>query len=127
MCGGTTDGCSNWGLVVVSPILAAYPIIYLGMSQSIYLGNATKFGDLSYGTYLYGWPILQIIRGVAGTSLSGWGLFLIALPLAAACGGLSWHLVEKRALAYKAMIHRSHEPLAALVSGDERAATRTVG
>jgi peptidoglycan/LPS O-acetylase OafA/YrhL len=115
------------GLLVMSPILAAYPVIYLGMSQSTYLGNATKFGDLSYGTYLYGWPVEQIVRSVAGTSLSGWGLFLISLPLAAACGGLSWHLVEKRALTFKAMILRSPEPLAASVSGNERAATRTLG
>ncbi len=44
-------------LIVVSPILAAYPLIYLGTSASIPLRNATRFGDLSYGTYLYGWPV----------------------------------------------------------------------
>ena len=87
--------------MVVSPILAAYPIIYLGMSKAVSLGNATKFGDLSYGTYLYGWPVEQIVRAVAGTILSGPGLFLISLPLAVACGWLSWHLVEKHALALK--------------------------
>jgi peptidoglycan/LPS O-acetylase OafA/YrhL len=51
------------GLIVMSPILAAYPVIYLGMSRSIYLGNATKFGDLSYGTYLYGWRALRCPGG----------------------------------------------------------------
>ena len=98
-------------LIVVSPILAAYPLIYLGTSASIPLRNATRFGDLSYGTYLYGWPVKQVVRSVAGTALSGWGLFLICLPLAMACGWLSWHLVEKHALALKAVIRRSPDSL----------------
>jgi peptidoglycan/LPS O-acetylase OafA/YrhL len=88
-------------LLIVSPTLAAYPVIYLGTSSSISLGNAAKFGDLSYGTYLYGWPIEQVVRGVMGPSLLGWGIFLISMPLAALCGWLSWHLVEKHALALK--------------------------
>jgi peptidoglycan/LPS O-acetylase OafA/YrhL len=88
-------------LMVVFPILAAYPVIYLGLSESISVGNVTKFGDLSYGTYLYGWPVEQIVQSVVGTSLSPWGLFVVSLPIAIACGWLSWHLVEKRALAFK--------------------------
>jgi peptidoglycan/LPS O-acetylase OafA/YrhL len=96
-------------LMVVSPIFATYPVIYLGMSPSIPLGNATRFGDLSYGTYLYGWPITQVVRSMVGTSLSGWGLFLISLPFAMACGWLSWHLVEKHALALKDLIRRLPE------------------
>jgi peptidoglycan/LPS O-acetylase OafA/YrhL len=81
-----------------SPILAAYPIIYLGMAPSI--GNTTKLGDLSYGTYLYGWPVEQVVRSMIGPT-SGWTLFLISLPIAMACGWLSWHLVEKRAMRLK--------------------------
>ena len=96
-------------LLVVFPILGAYPVIYLGMSQSIFLGNATRFGDLSYGTYLYGWPVEQLVRSWAGPALTGWGLFLISLPLAAACGWLSWHLVERHALAFKTIVRRQRE------------------
>jgi peptidoglycan/LPS O-acetylase OafA/YrhL len=96
-------------LMVVSPILAAYSVIYLGMLPSTPLGNATRFGDLSYGTYLYGWPVTQVVRSVLGTSLSGWGLFLLSLPLSLGCGWLSWHLVEKHALALKAVTWRSSE------------------
>jgi hypothetical protein len=33
--------------------------------------------------------------------LSAWVLFLISLPFAAMCGWLSWHLIEKHALALK--------------------------
>ena len=96
-------------LMVFFPILGAYPLIYLGTSNSIFLGRATQFGDLSYGTYLYAWPVGQIVRSVAGPSLTGYGLFLITLPLAAACGWLSWHLVEKHALALKSLVSRPSE------------------
>lgn len=88
-------------LILVSPILAAYPIIYLGTSPATPFGDATRYGDLSYGTYLYGWPIEQVIRGLAGSSFTGWSLCALALPLAAASGWLSWHGIEKRALIYK--------------------------
>jgi peptidoglycan/LPS O-acetylase OafA/YrhL len=77
-------------------------VIYLGLSKSITLGNATRFGDLSYGTYLYGWPVEQVVRSAMGISATGLSLFLISLPLAAACGWLSWHLIEKHALSLKA-------------------------
>jgi peptidoglycan/LPS O-acetylase OafA/YrhL len=105
-------------LMVVSPTLAAYPLIYLGLSASISLGNATRFGDISYGTYLYGWPVEQIVRGVVGASLSGWSLFLVSFPIAAACGWLSWHLVEKNALALKDLVRQSPTPLQGSASSE---------
>jgi peptidoglycan/LPS O-acetylase OafA/YrhL len=91
-------------LMVLFPILAAYPVIYFGLSRVQPFGDATKFGDFSYGMYLYGWPIEEIIRGVTGPSLSGWSLCLVSLPLALACGWLSWHLVEKRALVLRGVV-----------------------
>ena len=91
-------------LLVVFPFLAAYPVIYLGMSSTITLGNAAKFGDLSYGTYLYGWPIEQVVRSVVGASASGWGIFLISIALL--CGWLSWHFVEKRAHTLKDLLSK---------------------
>jgi peptidoglycan/LPS O-acetylase OafA/YrhL len=93
--------------MLLFPILAGYPLIALGVTRSISLGNAARFGDLSYGTYLYGWPIEQVVRSLAGDTLSGWSLFLISFPLATACGWLSWHLVEKHALALKSLAGRT--------------------
>ncbi|WOH56024.1 hypothetical protein [Bradyrhizobium sp. BWC-3-1] len=56
---------TGW-LLVLFPILAAYPIIYFGLSNTPWMKDATKFGDLSYGTYLCGWPIEQVVRGAIG-------------------------------------------------------------
>jgi peptidoglycan/LPS O-acetylase OafA/YrhL len=106
-CGALLLAAPTGHLMVLFPILASYPLIALGMTSSISLGNAARFGDLSYGTYLYGWPIEQVVRSLAGERLSGWPLFLISFPLAAACGWLSWHLVEKHALVLKRLVGRS--------------------
>jgi peptidoglycan/LPS O-acetylase OafA/YrhL len=106
-CGALFLAAPTGLLMVLFPILACYPLIALGVTRSISLGNAARFGDLSYGTYLYGWPIEQVVRSLGGDRLSGLTLFLISLPLAAACGWLSWHLVEKHALALKNLAWRS--------------------
>jgi peptidoglycan/LPS O-acetylase OafA/YrhL len=59
-----------------------------------------RFGDYSYGIYLWGYPAQQIVAAMAG-GLHGYGNtvagFLIALLLAIA----SWHLVEQPALRLK--------------------------
>jgi peptidoglycan/LPS O-acetylase OafA/YrhL len=62
---------------------------------------AARLGDLSYGLYIYGWPIEQAIVWLNGGSMSWWALFATASPVTAVCAFLSWHLVEKRALRLK--------------------------
>jgi peptidoglycan/LPS O-acetylase OafA/YrhL len=96
------------GLLVVSaycrvldysfPLLGAYLIAYLGTSAPFNLGNAARFGDLSYGTYLYGWPVEQLVRFYLGEGVPWWGVFGISLPVALTFGFVSWHLVEKPAM-----------------------------
>ena len=83
------------------PLFAAYPLIRLATAQHFRLPSLRKFGDVSYGMYLYGWPIEQISRAVLGEATSWWAIFAIALPVSAALGFVSWHLLEKRALQFK--------------------------
>jgi peptidoglycan/LPS O-acetylase OafA/YrhL len=59
--------------------------------------------DLSYGIYLYAFPIQQVIvalylRGQNGAPPTPARLFAIALPLSIAAAWLSWTFVEKRFL-----------------------------
>ncbi len=55
--------------------------------------------DLSYGTYLYAFPVQQILvmKGIGDPLL----LFAIATPIALAIAALSWFFVEKPALRLK--------------------------
>jgi peptidoglycan/LPS O-acetylase OafA/YrhL len=64
-----------------------------------------RIGDVSYGLYVYAFPIQQtIIYNLA--SIEPWTLFAVALPLTAFVGWISWHVIEKRALALKGKVSR---------------------
>jgi peptidoglycan/LPS O-acetylase OafA/YrhL len=55
-----------------------------------------RLPDMSYGTYLYGWP-LQLLVMKAGVS-GPWALFAVTLPLACFAGYLSHRFVERPAM-----------------------------
>lgn len=59
-----------------------------------------RYGDYSYGVYLYGWPSQQIVA-LLFPKLSPLPNALISMVLALMLAILSWHLVEKRALRLK--------------------------
>jgi peptidoglycan/LPS O-acetylase OafA/YrhL len=57
--------------------------------------------DLSYGIYLYGWPVQQTLHAL-WPSASGPALLAPALALTVPVAALSWYAVERPALALKA-------------------------
>lgn len=65
--------------------------------------------DYSYGIYLYGWPVQQVIAMMA-PGLSPVAMAAIALPLSWLCGAASWHLVEKHPIAWERRIQREPIP-----------------
>jgi peptidoglycan/LPS O-acetylase OafA/YrhL len=77
------------------------PLIVLNLSFiKGRLNHFGKYGDFSYGIYLYGFIIQQMVVYFNITS-SPIILFLISYPVAIVAGVLSWHLIEKKALSYK--------------------------
>jgi peptidoglycan/LPS O-acetylase OafA/YrhL len=94
--------------VVTRPLAilpAAYFTVFLGLTNP--KRNALiDTGDYSYGLYLYGFPIQQALFAalpIARLWYGQWGLSLLASAIFAV---LSWHLVEKHALAQKARLYR---------------------
>lgn len=63
----------------------------------------TIFGDVSYGTYIYGFPIQQMLMFYFHFNVLT--LLLVSLPLSLILGWISWHLVEKHALAKKKALY----------------------
>lgn len=82
-------------------LLCAYPVVWLGHSKAPSLGNWTRFGDLSYGLYIFSWPIQQLVRSYVGDGLTGWQFFPLCLVPNLLVAYASWHLIEKHALAFK--------------------------
>lgn len=74
-------------------LFGAWLIVSLATAP-VQIGGATRFGDLSYGIYLYGWPVEQTLRYALGPGATWWLVFLLTLPVAAVIALVSWHLVE---------------------------------
>jgi peptidoglycan/LPS O-acetylase OafA/YrhL len=83
------------------PLCGAYLVLYLALDRRLPVVPAARFGDLSYGLYIYGWPVQQALLQASGGRLAWWQLFPLALAGAAGLAFLSWHLVEKPALRLK--------------------------
>jgi peptidoglycan/LPS O-acetylase OafA/YrhL len=87
--------------LLLFPLFGAYLVLYVALDRRLAVIRAARFGDLSYGLYIYGWPVQQALLYASGGRLTWWQLFLLALPAAAVLAFLSWHLVEKPALRLK--------------------------
>jgi len=78
----------------------AYLVIYLGYSPTINLRALTKFGDFSYGIYIWHYPIVALIVFKYGLN-GNFGVFLMIFALTYSVAVASWYLIEKRALKLK--------------------------
>lgn len=80
--------------------LGAYVLFWFAFAHIPALTKWRTYPDISYGVYLYGWPIQKLWLWHI-PSLSPWTLFLLSFPLSYVCGWLSWHLVERPFLRLK--------------------------
>ena len=86
---------------VVGAVAIPYCVVYLAYATPAWLGRLTRHGDVSYGVYVWGWPIEQTVRGLVGPSLGPVGMLLIAAPVTYVVALASWRLVEAPALRLK--------------------------
>ena len=85
----------------VLPIAGTYLLFYIVFHPAIKLGNFAKYGDFSYGVYLYGWPVQGLIMYYFKDHLTPGLFFITALPIAIMCAYCSWHLIENTFLKLK--------------------------
>ena len=77
-------------------LLACYGTLWLGLAPALPRIRET---DLSYGLYLYGWPMAQLVQTFSpGSPLHN---MLWTTLLALACAAASWFLIERPALRLK--------------------------
>lgn len=84
--------------VIATWLLLPIVIVILGEKRSQFATWFHRGGDPSYGMYLWAFLVQQIITERFGL-LPLWSNVVVVLALSAALGYLSWHLVEKHAIA----------------------------
>ncbi len=81
-------------LDVVIYVFLPYLLMYIGYGTRYKFSNFARYGEISYGIYLCGWPIQQVICMQFGGKMEPWLNFLLTLPIAVLCGYLLYRLVE---------------------------------
>lgn len=105
----------GWGLLAAACVIAslkmggAIPVLLFAGSYAILavaVCNSGEFRlggervDLSYGVYLYGWPVQQLWLYGLGPTISPWLLFGLTVLPTIAIAMLSWYCVEKPAIVF---------------------------
>jgi peptidoglycan/LPS O-acetylase OafA/YrhL len=83
-----------------------YIVIAFGQASTPVVRRLSRFGDISYGMYLWGFLVQQLVVQLAGSLPLALNIPIVIVATAA-IGFASWHLVEKRALALKPSAKRS--------------------
>jgi peptidoglycan/LPS O-acetylase OafA/YrhL len=89
------------GFLPAFPLFGGYLTIWIATHPRLRLPDAARFGDLSYGLYIYGWPVEQCVAHALGEEATWWSVFAIGLAISLGLAFLSWHCVEKLALRWK--------------------------
>jgi peptidoglycan/LPS O-acetylase OafA/YrhL len=90
-----------WGTLLALPAL----IIYLGEQSSRCLSKVSMMGDLSYGVYVFAFPVQQTIFHFFGLSLPFAISLSIVLLVTYTLAYFSWHLVELPAMNLKRFLY----------------------
>lgn len=79
----------------------AYILFFLALGPVAKFPDFTKYGDLSYGIYIYSFLVQQIVVQAFANHLTQMQNFIYSLVISMVCAFLSWHLVEKQCMKLK--------------------------
>lgn len=80
-------------------IFGGYLMFYAAQRKPNRSSRLGRFPDISYGVYLYGWPIENFVISFLHTSALA--TLLVSLPIDLLAGWVSWHAVERPMLKLK--------------------------
>ncbi len=94
----------NSSLSITIPVFGTYLLFYLGIHPKIKLYNFAKFGDFSYGIYIYGFLIQQLVVMSYNGHMSNTLNYIISVPLSIIMGAISYHFIERPCMNLKRVI-----------------------
>ncbi len=109
-------------MYALAPLPLGYFLLSLGGSRRIRLGSTN---DISYGAYIYAFPVQQLLAVLGGQRLGYLGMFLATIALTTPIAWLSWKLIERPALQLKNMRLSRPGPTAVLPRQRQRTGTPT--
>lgn len=87
---------SNLVHICIAVITLGFTVLNL-----TWLKKIAPQSDFSYGLYIYGYPVEQLLVNYAYPYINGFPLFLLILLITFVLAFLSWNFIEKRALQFK--------------------------
>ena len=89
------------GSLLVCFLSLPYVVLYLAYAPLPFVNRWGKYGDVSYGMYIYAFPIQQTLMHYGRGRLTIPTFFLLSAALTFIAAALSWHVIEKQALKKK--------------------------
>jgi len=92
----------------LSPLILALSLPYLVMYAALSSDFGSKLkkvvGDLSFGVFLYSYPVVNIIVSLTEGKVSNGSVFVLAMGVTMVLAYISWHTIEKPCIALKVRI-----------------------
>lgn len=82
-------------------VLLPFLVIWLGSLSTPVICAAGRYGDLSYGIYIYAYVVQQSLIAAIGYHHSYAMMLLVSIVITVACAFASWRLIEQPALGLK--------------------------
>ncbi|TWI57610.1 peptidoglycan/LPS O-acetylase OafA/YrhL [Pseudomonas duriflava] len=94
-----TLGHDAW--FIIHALSIPYIALCFAQAKTPYLCNAGRYGDFSYGLYIFGFPIQQLLVMWLGAHTNMAVLIGLSFALTLGLAALSWHFVEAPAMRLK--------------------------
>jgi len=86
-------------------ITLPYALLSLGLASTPIVRRVSRYGDFSYGLYIYAFPVQQTFVAIFGVVLLPVNIVAV-ITISAAFAAASWYLVESPALRLKVRLER---------------------
>lgn len=81
---------------VIACITISYGTLWISMHDKwVFVFPVDRIGDLSYGIYLFAFPVQQLLLALVLVT-DPWGINLLATAIVLPLSWMTWHLVERR-------------------------------